>query len=82
MNIELSDVDLEIIKGWYLCAEGRSAAAADDETFGLMEKLGIMPYGGHLREPNPEHYHPEYRHEAFAIIAAIRAYRSRHPEIK
>jgi hypothetical protein len=80
MTIELSDDEREIIAGWYHSASGESATDIGDNLFALLEKLGIPADSMDLYMPNPDYFIKEARAKVRETIAAIRAYRLRHPD--
>ncbi len=81
MQIDLSKEDLEHIESWYASASGESATDRSESMFALLEKLGIEATSHDLYPPDPTHWVESHQPIVMAQLAAIKAYRERHPEI-
>lgn len=79
MTIDLSPEEIEMLSLWYNSAAGESCGADTLEEFVLLEKLGIPANDMDLWEPDPESWTEAHRPVIIAQIAAIRAYKERHP---
>lgn len=82
MTIELSQEEIDIIECWYSSASGESRSAETAEQFSVLEKLGIDATRDDLNLPTETDWREDYRHVVRAQIAAIIAYRKRHPEME
>lgn len=82
VTIELSQEEIDIIECWYESASGESHGADTAESFAVLEKLGIDAAKHDLYLPNEFHSIESHRPVVREQIAAIIAYRKRHPEME
>ncbi len=80
MTVDLTQEEIETIEGWYLVSAGESGNSRDVAMFALLDKLGIHADGRDLWIPDPMHTIADHRAKVYETIAAIKAYRDRHPD--
>jgi len=82
MTYDLSAEEIGILTGWYQAAAGEGCGADTVEDFALLDKLRIQAHSMDLWFPAENDWTESSRSEVRARIAAIAAYRKRHPEME
>ncbi len=77
---DLTPEEIETIESWYMASAGESAHNRTVDIFALLDKLGIHAVASDLYKPDPMDTIAESRHNRYAEVDAITAYRKRHPD--